>query len=224
MSLAGSQPDQPLNVESTSAVAFRVTTVSFAYGAVHVKPQLIPAGVLSTVPLPTLRTVSIIPAAVPLVKVAVTVLTAVVLSDDAGIVTLQCGSSLPLFEVVAPWSQPLQEPNVEPAAGLAINVTTVLAGYLAEHLSPQFIPAGVLITIPAPSPSFLTSSVAPVAAVPLLNFAVTVFSDDIFTLHCITSSSVPDVELSLSESQPLQPPNTESVAGLAINVTTLFLR
>jgi hypothetical protein len=45
-------PDQPANVEPVAGVAVRVTAVPAVKLALHVWPQLIPAGVLLTVPEP----------------------------------------------------------------------------------------------------------------------------------------------------------------------------
>ena len=45
-------PDQPVNVDPASAEAVRVTLVPDVKYALHVWPQLIPGGVLVTVPLP----------------------------------------------------------------------------------------------------------------------------------------------------------------------------
>jgi hypothetical protein len=53
-------PDQPEKVEPESAVAVRVTVVPEVKYATHSAPQLIPAGLLVTVPdpVPVLETVS----------------------------------------------------------------------------------------------------------------------------------------------------------------------
>lgn len=53
-------PDQPANVEPVPAVAVSVTDVPMPKLALHVVPQLIPEGLLVTVPVPvpTLCTVS----------------------------------------------------------------------------------------------------------------------------------------------------------------------
>ena len=51
-------PDQPANVELAPGVAVSVIAVPLAKLAVHVVPQLIPAGLLVTVPAPVLCTVS----------------------------------------------------------------------------------------------------------------------------------------------------------------------
>ena len=45
-------PVQPVKVEPLATVAVSVTLVSWAKGALHVLPQLIPAGCEVTVPLP----------------------------------------------------------------------------------------------------------------------------------------------------------------------------
>jgi hypothetical protein len=53
-------PDQPVNVELVPAVAVSVTAVPLAKLALHVAPQLMPAGMLliDPVPVPVLCTVS----------------------------------------------------------------------------------------------------------------------------------------------------------------------
>jgi hypothetical protein len=45
-------PDQPVNVEPVLAVAVSVTGVALAKLALHVVPQLMPEGLLVTVPVP----------------------------------------------------------------------------------------------------------------------------------------------------------------------------
>jgi hypothetical protein len=58
------------------------------------------------------------------------------------------------FTVTTPVPQPvpLQPPNVEPAAGVAVNVTTVPLLNDAGQALPQLIPAGLLVTVPFPVP------------------------------------------------------------------------
>ena len=53
---------------------------------------------------------------------------------------------------------PLQPVNVEPAAGVAVRVTAVPLGNVAEHVVPQEMPAGELVTVPLPAPALLTVS------------------------------------------------------------------
>src|SRR5436305_3026141 len=46
--------------------------------------------------------------------------------------------------------------KVEPVVGVAVNVTCVPLLKLALHVVPQLIPAGLLVTVPAPVPAFVT--------------------------------------------------------------------
>jgi len=54
---------------------------------------------------------------------------------------------------------PLQPVKVEPAAGVAVRVTAVPVVNAAEHVVPQEIPAGLLVTVPLPVPDRETVSV-----------------------------------------------------------------
>src|SRR5947199_8595665 len=51
---------------------------------------------------------------------------------------------------------PLQPPKVEPAAGAAVSVTAVPLAKLAAQVAPQVMPAGLLVTVPAPVPALET--------------------------------------------------------------------
>src|SRR5437870_1208879 len=119
-------PLQPLKVEPAVGVAVSVTAVPLVKLAEQVAPQVMPAGRLVTVPLPVpaLLTVS---AKLGRLKVAVTVVA-------AQTVTTQ----VPVPE----HPPPLQPLKVEPAAGLAVSVTAVPVGKLAEHVAPHVIPGG----------------------------------------------------------------------------------
>ena len=57
---------------------------------------------------------------------------------------------------------PLQPANVEPSAATAVSVTAVPLAKFAEQVVGQIIPAGALITVPAPVPASLTVMVADV--------------------------------------------------------------
>ena len=48
--------------------------------------------------------------------------------------------------------------NVVPSSGVAVNATAVPLGKLAVQLCGQLIPAGVLVTVPAPVPALFTVS------------------------------------------------------------------
>ena len=53
---------------------------------------------------------------------------------------------------------PLQPVKVEPAAGTAVKVTAPFVNE-AEHVAPQEMPAGLLVTVPLPAPVEETASV-----------------------------------------------------------------
>src|SRR5881296_3614039 len=135
-------PLQPPKVEPAAGAAVSVTAVPLAKLAVHVAPQVMPAGLLVTVsaPAPALETVSTRAG----VKVAVTVVA-------AEIVTVQ----LPVPEQ----PPPVQPVKVEPAAGAAVSVMAAPLAKLAEQVAPQLIPPGALVTVPLPVPALLTVSV-----------------------------------------------------------------
>ena len=56
-------------------------------------------------------------------------------------------------------ASPLQPPNVDPAATVAVNVTTVPVTYGSVQSSPQSIPPGLLVTVPLPVPPFVTVNI-----------------------------------------------------------------
>ncbi len=128
-------PLQPMKTEPPLAAGVRSTDV--LKFAVQVAPQLMPAGLLVTVPLPvpTLFTVSVCP------KVAVTVVLLVILT---------------VHVVPATLVQPLQPINTEPALAAGVRSTDVLK--FAVQVTPQLMPAGVLVTVPTPVPVLFTVS------------------------------------------------------------------
>src|SRR3954447_6858154 len=64
-------------------------------------------------------------------------------------------------QLPVPVQAPLQPPKVEPDAGAAVKVTVVPAVKEAEQEVPQLIPAGLLVTVPAPVPAFPTERMCP---------------------------------------------------------------
>ena len=96
-----------------------------------------PAGELVTVPLPLPAGV-MVSAYWIVAKVAVT----------------DCAWLIKIVQVVAvPVQAPDQLVNVEPADGTAVKVTDVPLLKFAEHVLPQLIPAGLLVTVPVPVPA-----------------------------------------------------------------------
>src|SRR5216117_4037851 len=132
-------PFQPLKVEPAAGAAVSVTAVPLAKLAVHVAPQLIPAGALVTVPLPAPASETVSTRAG--VKVAVTVVAAEIVTTH---------------DPVPEHPPPLQPPKVEPAAGAAVSVTAVPLAKLAAQVAPQSMPAGELVTVPLPVPAGVT--------------------------------------------------------------------
>jgi hypothetical protein len=107
-----------------------------------------------------------------------------------------------------PLHDPLQPVNVEPVAGVAASVTLLPKFSVAAHVAPQSIlPAGTLVTVPLPVPTFVTAS----ANVFNANVAVTFFTASIVT-----------TQLPAPLHAPLQPVNVEPVAGVAASVTLLL--
>jgi hypothetical protein len=184
-------PLQPANVDPAAALAVSVTTVPLLKLALQMLPQLIPVGLLVTVPVP-------VPALVTLNLNAGTLNVAV--TDFAAlIVTLQ---------VPVPLQAPLQPANVDPAAALAVSVTTVPLLKFALQMVPQLIPAGLLVTVPVPVPALVTLNLN----AGTLNVAVTDFAALIVTL-----------QVPVPVQAPLQPANVEPAVALAVSVATVPL-
>lgn len=188
-------PLQPLKVESESGVAVKVTDVPVGKSAEQVAPQLIPAGLLVTVPLPPPALVTVSLKAVE--KVAVTDLLAFMTTVHVAAVLIQ---------------SPLQPVKTELVAASALRVTVVPLVKDAEQVAPQLIPAGVLVTVPLPVPDLLAMSVKVGRAEKV---TVTERLLVIATVHCLLS-----VE---TESQPLQLSIVEAESGVAVNVTVAFM-
>src|SRR2546425_8145241 len=184
-------PLQPVKAEPAAGLALRVTTVPLAKLAEQVAPHVIPAGLLVTVPapVPALETVSANVGA----KVAVTVVAA---------------ESVTTHVPVPLQPPPLQPVKVEPAAGVALKVTTVPLAKLAVHVAPQVMPTGLLVTVPEPVPATV-----PVSANAGAKVAGTVVAAESVTAHIPVPLQPP----------PLQPVKAEPAAGLAVRGTTLPL-
>src|SRR5438552_12356711 len=105
----------------------------------EVVPQVLPAGLLATVPLPVPAETTV-RAKICRSKVAVTVVSAVR-------VTVQLA-----VPVQPPPCQPIK---TEPGAGVGVSVTRLPLVYL-QQLVPQVLPAGLLATVPLPVPAETT--------------------------------------------------------------------
>jgi len=186
-------PVQPVNVEPGAGAAVKVMAVPLANGAEHAVPQEMPVGALVTVPtpVPVLFTVS---EKLCSVNVAVTV----------------CAALIVTVHVPVPVQPPpLQPVNVEPAVGVAVNVTAVPLTNGDEHVVPQEMPAGALVTVPDPVPALVTVSVKACS----VNVALTVCAAFTVTVQVPEPVQPP----------PLQPVNVEPVAGAAVSVTEVPL-
>ena len=187
-------PLQPLNVEPAPGVAVSVTPVPLANAAEHVTPQTMPAGELVTVPVPVPAALTV-SAKVCGLKVAVT--------DVAELtVTVQ----VPLLPEHPP---PLHPVNVDPAAGVAVSVTTVPVVKAVEQVGSQAIPVGALVTVPVPVPALVTESAKDDCA----KAALTDCAALIVTVQVLVPEHPP----------PLQPVKVEPAAGTAVSVTPVPL-
>ncbi len=78
-----------------------------------------------------------------------------------GLVSKSAVTVVPAVSVVTQGPVPVQPPpvqpvKVEPVAGVAVRVTAVPSGNVAEQVVPQSIPPGELLTVPAPVPVLVT--------------------------------------------------------------------
>lgn len=129
-------PDQLAKVLLVAGVSVSVTAVLGTKFPVQVPVeglvQLIPAGVLVTVPepAPAVATVKGMPPA----KTAVTV----------------AGAVIVMLHAPLPEQLPLQSANEKLVAGVSVKVTAVFGAKPALQVPGQLIPAGLLVTVPIP--------------------------------------------------------------------------
>src|SRR3989442_8386680 len=152
-----------------------------------------PAGVLATVPAP----------APALVTVRVKDCTANVAATEGA------AFSVPTQAPVPEQPPPLQPVKVELASGVAVKVTAVPLANGAEHVTPQAMPAGLLVTVPAPAPALVTVRAKDCTA----NVAVTAVAAFNVTMQ------VPEPE----QPPPLQPEKVEPAARGAGKVAAVPL-
>jgi hypothetical protein len=133
-------PDQPANLERAEATAVSVTAVPCPKACAQVAPQLIPAGLEVTVPLPLPALVSV--SVLSLSNLAVAVWSAPIVSVQE-----------PL-----PEQAPDQPRKDDPAAGVAVSVTAVPCVKACAQVEPQLIPAGLELIVPLPLPALVSVS------------------------------------------------------------------
>lgn len=97
---------------------------------------------------------------------------------------------------------PPQPVNTNPAAGVGVNVIADPELKFAEHVAPQLIPAGLLLTVPEPDTVTLTGLGAGA------KFAPTDNAEFIVTAQAPVPEQAPD-----------QPVNTDPAAGDSVTVT-----
>jgi hypothetical protein len=151
---------------------------------------------------------------VPVDEFPPTTLVGFTVSEDSATVELElkvaltdCAEFIVTLHAPVPLQAPPQPAKVEPESGVAAKLTTVPLAKLAEHVVPQEVPEGVLVTVPVPSPLLDTVRVKGPAFV--LKFAPTDFAASMVTLQ----APVP-------VQAPLQPANVEPESGVAVKFTT----
>ena len=182
-------PLQPAKVDPAAGEAVRTTTVPWLYASLQSTPQLIPAGLLVTVPLP-LPDFDTVKAYEFRLNVAVTLVAAV---------TVTVHVPVPVHP------PPAQPANVEPAAGVAVSVTMVPLVTLSVQSAPQLMPAGLLVTVPVPNPALATDKVKLLR----VNVPVTLLAASMVTTHVPVPLQPP----------PLQPVKVDPADGVAVSVT-----
>jgi hypothetical protein len=129
---------------------------------------------------------------------------------ELNVALTDCAEFIVTLHAPVPLHAPPQPAKVEPESGVAAKLTTVPLAKLAEHVVPQEIPEGVLVTVPVPLPLLDTVRVKGPAFA--LKFAPTDFAASMVTLH----APVP-------VQAPLHPANVEPESGVAVKFTTVPL-
>ena len=134
-------PLQPTNVAPAPGVALKVTKAFSKNWALQNVTQLMPLGVLLTVPAPVPNTETDRPRnAVAPPKFAVTFFDAVMLT----------------VQLPVPVQSPLQPMNVDPGSSATVSVTLVPLANDALQALPQLMAAGALVAVPEPVPDLVT--------------------------------------------------------------------
>ena len=113
-----------------------------------------------------------------------------------------------MSQLPVPVQAPLQPLNTEPAAGAAARLTTVPELKVEEHVAPQVMPAGVLVTAPVPVPAKET---------PRVNSGAKLADTDVSAESDTVQVPVP------VQAEPLQPVKTNPAAAAGVRVTAVPL-
>lgn len=127
-------PDQPAKTAPAAGAAVRTTELPDGKVAEHVRPHVMPAGALVTVPLPAPARTTVTATGAG-ANAAPTVVAAVIVT---------------VHVAVPEHPPPVQPVKTDPAAGVAASATLDPAANVAEQTLPQLMPAGVLVTLPLP--------------------------------------------------------------------------
>jgi hypothetical protein len=128
-------PLHPVKLNVLLGVAVKVICVPLAKLAEQVAGQLMPLGVLVTVPVPAPDVVTVRVEDGTALKVAVI---------DVAAVRVTAQVPVPLQP------PPLHPVNANPFPAVAVSVTCVLFAKVPVHVGPQLIPDGLLVTVPVP--------------------------------------------------------------------------
>jgi len=190
-------PVQPANIDPEAAVAVSVTCVPLGKFALQVPGQLMPEGLLVTVPAPepVVVTVSWTGGTVDVSNSAFTVVLAVSVR----------------VQVDVPVQAPVQPAKVDPEAAVAVSITCVPLGKLALQVPGQLMPDGLLVTVPVPVPVVVTVSWTG-GVVEMSKLAVT----EVAALRVTTQVVVP-------VQAPDHPANVDPDAAVAVSVTCVPL-
>lgn len=183
---------QPVKLEPDAGAAVSVT-LPFGMLAVHVGPQLMPAGEEVTVPVPAPALLTV--------------------SDEVGTglnaaSTVVSALSVNVHVTAEPHPAPVHPANTEPAAAAAVSVTLPLV-IAAVQVEPQLMPAGLEVTVPPPVPDLVT-----------VTFDVGAGSNAALTLVFAFNVNV-HTGLVVHEPALVHPAKVEPVAGPAVNVMLL---
>jgi hypothetical protein len=179
-----------VNADPAAGVAARSITVPDGNVEEQALPQLIPLGVLVTVPVPVPER-----------------LTERAKSGTNVAVTAVFALSVTLHVPMPEHGEPLQPAKEEPALATGVRVITVPESNSPEQVVPQLIPAGALVIVPLPAPALVSDNVnRGVGGGP--KFATTDWFADIVTAQ----APVP-------VHAPLQPVKAEPAAGVAVRLT-----